>query len=91
MPLGAPLQAMLGSDIGHWDVADMREVVGEAIEHVEAGRMTDDELRRFTFENVVRLHTSANPAFFEGTIVERDVRELLGSAHEQSVAQEAQA
>ena len=35
-PLGATLQPMLGSDIGHWDVPDMRDVLPEAYELVEA-------------------------------------------------------
>ena len=29
-PFGARLNAMFGSDISHWDVPDMAEVLGEA-------------------------------------------------------------
>ena len=36
-PLGARLQAIFASDIGHWDVPDIREVLPEAWELVEDG------------------------------------------------------
>ena len=39
-PHGARLRPMLGSDIGHWDVLDMRSVVPEAHELVERGLVT---------------------------------------------------
>ena len=38
---------MLGSDIGHWDVPDMRDVVPEAYELVEDGRLVADQFRAF--------------------------------------------
>ncbi len=79
-PLGARLGAMLSSDIGHWDVPEMREVVEEAYEAVEKGRMTEDDFRDFTFTNAVRFFAGTNPDFFKGSVVESDAAKLLGSA-----------
>ena len=69
-PMGARLQAMFASDIGHWDVPDFRGVLGEAWELVEDGRLDDDAFRRFTFEHAARLFTATRPDFFAGTVVE---------------------
>jgi predicted TIM-barrel fold metal-dependent hydrolase len=78
-PFGASLQAMLGSDIGHWDVPDSREVVEEAYELVEDGLMTEVDFRAFTFENTVRFHGGMNPSFFDGTNVEAEARAVLAA------------
>ena len=67
---GIKLKAILGSDIGHWDVPDMTKVMVEAYEMVEEEFMTEDDFRAFTFDNVVEMHTSMNPNFFKGTVVE---------------------
>jgi len=67
---GLKLNAILGSDIGHWDVPDMTKVMVEAYEMVEDGFMDDDDFRAFTFGNVVDMHTGMNPDFFKGTVVE---------------------
>ena len=67
---GLKLNAILGSDIGHWDVPDMTQVMVEAFEMVEDGLMTEDDFRDFSFGNVVGLHTGMNPDFFKGTVVE---------------------
>jgi predicted TIM-barrel fold metal-dependent hydrolase len=64
-----PLRAILGSDIGHWDVPDVTQVLPEAYELVERGRLTPEQLRAFLFENPVSLFAGANPRFFEGTRV----------------------
>jgi predicted TIM-barrel fold metal-dependent hydrolase len=80
LPLGARLNAMFASDIGHWDVPDMRGVLGEAWELVEEGLLGPDEFRDFTFGNAVRTLTAGNPEFFAGTAVESDVAKLLASA-----------
>ena len=63
---GARLQVMFGSDIGHWDVTDMRTVLAEAYELVEHERVSLDGFRSFTFTNAVRLHGLRNPAFIRG-------------------------
>lgn len=77
-PLGARLNAVFGSDIGHWDVPDMTEVLEEAYEPVEDGKMSERDFRDFVFTNPARLWTGGNPDFFKGTRVEAAVNKLLG-------------
>src|SRR5262249_12106689 len=74
-PLGARLNAILSSDIGHWDASDMTRVVEEAYELVEHGLITAEDFRDFVFANPVRLFTGVNPAFFKGTRCEAAVPE----------------
>jgi predicted TIM-barrel fold metal-dependent hydrolase len=76
-PGGARLNAIFGSDIGHFDVPDMREVLPEAWELVEDGLITRDDFRDFTFANAVRLWGAGNPRFFEGTAVAKAAAALL--------------
>jgi hypothetical protein len=64
------LHATFGSDIGHWDVPLMDEVLEEVHEPVDDGLMTSTDLRDFVFTNPVRLWTATNPGFFAGTVVE---------------------
>lgn len=67
---GVTLPAIFSSDIGHWDVRDMRDVVGEAYELVEHGHIDESQFRDFVFQNPVDLWTSMNPEFFDGTAVD---------------------
>ena len=76
-PLRVRFNAVFGSDIGHFDVPDMRDVVDEAYELREEGLMSDEDFRDFTFGNAVRLHGGMNPKFFEGTAVEAEARQIL--------------
>jgi predicted TIM-barrel fold metal-dependent hydrolase len=76
-PFGAKLKAIFSSDIGHWDVPDMREVVEEAYELVEHGLINEQDFRDFTFTNPAHLWTGMNPDFFKGTVVESQVQKLL--------------
>ena len=76
-PLGARLQAVFGSDISHWDVADMTEPVHEAYELVEKELLTEDDFRDFVFANAVRLYGGMNPDFFKGTRVEAEAARVL--------------
>ena len=76
-PFGARLQAVLGSDIGHWDVPVMNDVVGEAYELVERGALTAEDFRDLMFTNPVTLHARMNPDFFKGTRVEGPVADLV--------------
>jgi predicted TIM-barrel fold metal-dependent hydrolase len=69
LPENAKLQVMFGSDIGHWDVTDIRAVLAEAYELLEHERITPEAFRAFTFTNAVRLH---GKQFFEGTAVARE-------------------
>jgi hypothetical protein len=76
-PYGAKLNVLFGSDIGHFDVPDMKEVLPEAYELVEDGLITDDDFRDFLFVNPVRFWADANPNFFKGTRVEKQAAALL--------------
>jgi predicted TIM-barrel fold metal-dependent hydrolase len=76
-PFGAKLNALYSSDIGHFDVIDMRDPLPEAYELVEDGVITADNFRDFTFANAVRLWGTQNPRFFEGTAVARAAAEEL--------------
>jgi predicted TIM-barrel fold metal-dependent hydrolase len=76
-PMGAKLNALFSSDIGHFDVPDMTDVVPEAYELVEHGLITDDDFRDFMFTNAVRFWGEVNPDFFKGTVVEKAAAEVL--------------
>ncbi|MGE0820941.1 MAG: amidohydrolase family protein [Candidatus Binatia bacterium] len=78
-PFGAQLRAIFSSDIGHWDVPDMTEVLEEAYELVEHKVITEENFRDFVFTNPATLWTGMNPEFFKGTIVESEVAKLLSS------------
>jgi predicted TIM-barrel fold metal-dependent hydrolase len=78
IPFGAPLQPMLGSDIGHWDVPDVDRVLVEAHELVRDGTLSAGAFREFACDNVIRLHGQMNAHFFDGTRVEEYARALLG-------------
>jgi len=68
-PFGSKLNALYSSDIGHFDVIDMRDPLAEAHELVEDGMLSPDNFRDFTFANAVHLWGAQNPRFFEGTAV----------------------
>jgi predicted TIM-barrel fold metal-dependent hydrolase len=78
-PLGVRLNAVFGSDIGHFDVPDMTAVLAEAWELPEEGLMTAEDFRDFTFANAVRMHGGMNPDFFQGTAVEDDAARVLAA------------
>ena len=71
------LKALFSSDIGHWDVPDIRYVVHEAHGAVEAGLMDEGDFRDFVFRNVAELHVQMNPGFYKGTAVEGAVQKLI--------------
>ncbi len=75
-PRNRQVRAMFSSDIGHWDVPDMLEVLGEAWENVEKGWLDRPAFRDFVFGNVARFYTETNPDFFAGTIVDKAVAQL---------------
>lgn len=64
------LQPIFSSDVGHFDVVDMSEVLEEAYELVEHGLISEDDFRAFVFTNAASLHTALNRDFFKGTVVE---------------------
>jgi hypothetical protein len=74
---GARLNAVLGSDIGHWDVAEMAGILEESYELVEHKIVTEQELRAFTFTNPVSFLAGMNPDFFKGPAVEKEVANLI--------------
>jgi hypothetical protein len=76
-PFGAKINAIYSSDIGHFDVPDMLQVLPEAHELVEDGLITADDFRDFTFGNAVHLWATQNPRFFEGTSVAKEAAEAL--------------
>ena len=76
-PIGARLNAIYSSDIGHFDIPDMRDAGYEAYEMVEDGLIDSDDFRDFVFTNAVRAKTDVNPDFFKGTRVEAAVASVL--------------
>ncbi len=78
-PLGVGLRPVFSSDIGHWDVPRLTDVLPQSRALVDAGLLAEQDYGRFVFEYPVQLHTDMNPAFFEGTVVEDAVRRLIGS------------
>ncbi len=79
-PFGARLGALFGSDIGHWDVPDMTDTVGEAYEMVEKELISEEDFRDFSFANCVRLYGEMNPDFYKGTRVEAEAARELGTS-----------
>src|SRR5260370_41291736 len=76
-PLGARTNAIYSSDIGHFDVVDMRDPLPEAFELVEDGHITESDFHDFVFGNAVRLWGTQTPRFFEGTAVATEAAALL--------------
>ncbi|HVA07713.1 MAG TPA: amidohydrolase family protein, partial [Acidimicrobiales bacterium] len=75
-PLGAALRPLFSSDIGHWDVPRLIDVVPQSRHLVDAGLLDAAGYQRFVFDDVVRAHTRLNPGFFKGTTVEKEVSEI---------------
>ena len=76
-PYRARLNAIFGSDIGHFDVSDMTGVLTEAWELVDEELISETDFRDFVFANPVRLWAGNSPDFFKGTVVEREARAVL--------------
>ena len=73
------LPILFGSDIGHWDVPDMRMVTEEAYELVEQGLVTEDDFKDFVYTNPMKLFTSMNKDFFQGTVLEDQAKSFLAA------------
>ena len=69
LPGGTRLKAFFSSDIGHWDVPEMADVLPEAHEHLEHGWMDAAQFRDFMCDDIIRFYTDTNPEFFAGTAV----------------------
>jgi hypothetical protein len=68
-PLGVKINAIYSSDVGHWDVPDLREVLAESWALVEQGAISEADFKAWTFDNPYKFYTEANERFFEGTAV----------------------
>jgi len=77
---GLRLQPFFSSDIGHWDVPNISEILIESHKLVDDGLLSDDDYRDFVFSYPALLHAQMNPAFFDGTPVESAAKELLRSS-----------
>jgi predicted TIM-barrel fold metal-dependent hydrolase len=75
------LRAIFSSDIGHWDVPDIRECLEEAYELVEHGDLTERDFEEFVCTNPVTLHGGMNADFFNNTTVESQATQILVLSH----------
>ncbi|MET0894583.1 MAG: amidohydrolase, partial [Acidimicrobiia bacterium] len=71
------LNALFSSDIGHWDVPTMAGVLPEAYELVEEGILNLEDFRAFSCNNAARLYLDMNPEFFQGTVIENKLPNVL--------------
>ena len=78
--MNVKFHAMLGSDIGHWDVQDATTVLAESYELVEKNLLSHDDFRDFTFANAVSMHGGMNPDFFKGTVIEAEAHAVLSES-----------
>jgi hypothetical protein len=81
-PLGVKINAIYSSDVGHWDVPDLRLVLAESRSLVEQGAISEADFKAWVFDNPYRFYTEANPRFFEGTAVADKLPRASGAARE---------
>jgi hypothetical protein len=72
-PLGVKINAIYSSDVGHWDVPDLTEVLAESYALVEQGVISEDDFKAWAFDNPYKLYTGAKADFFKGTAIESKV------------------
>ena len=80
--MGGPPAAvrLFGSDVSHWDVPVMSQVLVEAYEQLEDDDLDADEVPGpSTFASAVRLHGGANPSFFDNTVLRDQAAEVLAA------------
>ena len=75
-PFKMRFQPIFSSDIGHWDVPDIKRVLLESHHLADKGLISDADYRDFVFTYPARLHMKANPDFFKGTVVEAATSKL---------------
>jgi hypothetical protein len=75
-PFGARLRPVFSSDLSHWDVPEMNQVVEEAHGLVRKNIIGEQDFREFVFENPARLLLQQNPDFFVGTAAEQSTKEV---------------
>jgi predicted TIM-barrel fold metal-dependent hydrolase len=76
-PARSRLRAMFSSDISHWDVSEMKYVLGESWELVEHGHITEEDYRDFVFGFPAQFYANLNTDFFKGTRIEAQVAGFL--------------
>jgi predicted TIM-barrel fold metal-dependent hydrolase len=81
------LKAIFSSDIGHWDVHHIDQVLPEVYEALEHGHLTEADFRDFTFSNIVNLHGGMDADFFKGTVVEQAAKAELERVGNKGAAQ----
>ncbi len=79
-PFAAKLKTLLGSDIGHFDVVNMNEVLVEANELVDDGLISAADFRDFVFANPAHFFADMNRNFFKGTSIESAAAKLLSES-----------
>lgn len=79
-PFDAQVRAIMSFDLGHWDVTDMEEAAAEVYELVDDGLLSGEDFRSFGFSHSVELYAGANPDFFAGTVIEKEVAEELAQS-----------
>lgn len=84
-PFGARLNPLFGSDIGHFDVAEMAGVLPELHALVDDGLIGPADFHDFVFGNPVRFFGESDPDFFRGTRVEAEAGALLAASGEAAV------
>lgn len=77
---GARLNALYSSDLGHFDLPDMRDAAHEAYELLEGELITPEDFRDFVFGAAARFFTNLNGDFFKATAVEAEVAKYLSAA-----------
>ncbi|AKJ29395.1 amidohydrolase family protein [Caldimonas brevitalea] len=73
-PLGAKINAIYSSDVGHWDVPDLTDALAESWRLVEDGVISAADFKAYVYSNPYKFYTQANPAFFKGTVIEQKVQ-----------------
>lgn len=77
-PLGVAYPPLFSSAFGYGDV------VASSRRLVERGLLSDRAYRRFVLDEPVRLHTTVDPGFFDGTAVESPARDAVARARSDS-------
>ena len=72
------LRVTLGSDIAHWDVVHMDQVLVEAYELVDHGLIDEKDFRDLVFTNALYVHGALNPHILDGTRIEDESAQELG-------------
>ena len=87
-PLGVKINAIYSSDVGHWDVPDLTEVLAESHALVDEGAISEADFKAWVFDNPYKFYTEANANFFKGTAVEAKLKGRSGAREQRAVAAE---